>query len=236
MEKYQRSAKGQITLFIVIGIVVLIIISLLILTRHDYFADVFSFISFGKDAAKAKSAAEDCLKLDVTEGLKLIEAQGGYTQPSKVIIINDGQIGYIYFNNTALTLEDIEKDLAQYTEGLLPDCFKDGFGQYHIEQTRPNVTVNFEDSGVLVTAAWIVQFTDDEGKATFSIDEIGIQIPSYFKLLFGEAGRLVPIAPSIDLSKQYYNVENASVRTMLEENKSIAYFSKGEEYFVTAYG
>lgn len=235
---YQHSVKGQASFFWILGIGIFVLLSIfLVLLYPDTVVSIFSSLSLGKDAAKASLAAEECLQDVTREALELVEAQGGYTRPLDAISLDEIPIGYISREGRqVLSLEDIEQDIAQYTDVSLSDCFEEGFEQYTVEQNIDSVSIHFEEKHMLVTTAWDLRFVDEEGEAAFDIHEVDTKISSSFKILFEEAERFIPDAPSIDLSLHYYQVHNVSVHVMQKGNESIAYFSQGEEYFVTGYG
>ncbi len=234
---YPHSAKGQFTLFVTLGVVVLALVMIsLAFLYPEQVKDLFSAFTLGKDEAEAKYFAEECLKDSAQEGLILIEKQGGYTRPREAVSSAGKPIGYISVDAVqVLRLEDIESDLQAYIEEDLGDCFEEGFEKYLVEQERASVAVQFEEDTLFLDADWELHFIDEEGQASFDVSEIHSKISSSFKMLFAEAERFLSEAPFLDASLQYYEVQNISLRIMHKENMSIAYFSQGEEYFIAAY-
>jgi len=232
---YRHSVKGQSMLFALLGIAVL---ALVILFGVLYFEEVggfFVLLTQGKDAAEAEFAAEECLQDAAREGLELVEAQGGYTRPLERLSL--GSLGYMSQEGVQLlSLEDVEEDIAQYTEEALAECFEDGFEGYRVEQNKASVTVQFEEEHMLVTTDWELGFVDEEEEIAFTIHEINTKITSSFKALFTEAERFLSEAPYVDSSQHYYEVHNVSLHVMQVGNESIVAFSQGEEYFITAFG
>ena len=227
---YRHSVKGQSMLFALLGIAVL---ALVILFGFLYFEEVEEFfisLTQGKDAAE-----EECLQDAAREGLELVEAQGGYTRPLERLSL--GSLGYMSQEGVQLlSLEDVEEDIAQYTEEALAECFEDGFEGYRVEQNKASVTVQFEEEHMLVTTDWELGFVDEEEEIAFTIHEINTKITSSFKALFTEAERFLSEAPYVDSSQHYYEVHNVSLHVMQVGNESIVAFSQGEEYFITAFG
>jgi len=224
-------------LFALLGIAVL---ALVILFGFLYFEEVEEFfisLTQGKDAAEAESFAEECLQDVAQDGLELLEAQGGYTKPRESLSFGDISLGYMSQEGVQVRkIEDVEEDIAQYTEEALAECFEDGFEGYTVEQNKAVVAVHFEEEHMLVRTDWELRFVDEEGERAFDINEINAKITSSFKALFTEAERFLREAPYVDSSQHYYEVHNVSLSVMQAGNESIVSFSQGEEYFITAFG
>src|SRR3989338_4690289 len=216
---YRHSVKGQSMLFALLGIAVL---ALVIIFGFLYFEEVEEFfisLTQGQDA------------------VELLEAQGGYTKPRESLSFGDISLGYMSQEGVQVRkIEDVEEDIAQYTEEALAECFEDGFEGYTVEQNKAVVAVHFEEEHMLVRTDWELRFVDEEGERAFDINEINAKITSSFKALFTEAERFLREAPYVDSSQHYYEVYNVSLSVMQAGNESIVSFSQGEEYFITAFG
>lgn len=137
--------RGQVTIFLIIGIVILMA-----------FAGIFSIVSYtlkekfpagtGTIETLALKPAltlfiENCIREIGAPGIYLLGAQGGYIYPDELdnlLVMESGFIGYNYLDGaTLISKEDMEEQLNQYLQAELPLCFNN----FSVFSPAANVTL-----------------------------------------------------------------------------------------------
>ena len=123
--------RGQITVFVILGIVIVAIIVLLFAFRKDIIP-TSSQTGINSEMKAAKQMITDCLEKSATAPVEKIAMQGGYLSPapSTFRLWNDTQISYLCFNqadkvtctNRLLTLRKMEDQLGAAVEESLKTC------------------------------------------------------------------------------------------------------------------
>ncbi|MEK6816907.1 MAG: hypothetical protein AABY09_04800 [Nanoarchaeota archaeon] len=123
--------RGQITVFVILGIVIVAIIVLLFAFRKDIIP-TSSQTGINSEMKAAKQMITDCLEKSATAPVEKIAMQGGYLSPapSTFRLWNDTQISYLCFNqadkvtstNRLLTLRKMEDQLSAAVEESLKTC------------------------------------------------------------------------------------------------------------------
>ena len=133
------SKRGQVTLFIIIGIILIILTaSIFLLTTRD--GSILSK-SINEEEIEVQAYVDSCLEQVSREAIILISSQGGYYQtPEKSIEFSIYQIPY-YFHNTKLNIpnkEVIQEQLSLAIEENINDCINN-FKTFNIQKGTPNV-------------------------------------------------------------------------------------------------
>ena len=131
--------RGQLTLFIILGIALLAVVFLLFF-RTTNFGDLF----LGKSPIEQ---IQSCMQDALQQGITLVEAQGGSVTPSLYYLYNDKKISYICY-----TEDSFEQCVMQ--NGILPTSIElsiKGFIQPKIETCLENVKKSLENEGNTVT-------------------------------------------------------------------------------------
>tara|TARA_Y100000034_G_scaffold53185_1_gene65274 strand:+ start:354 stop:1364 length:1011 start_codon:yes stop_codon:yes gene_type:complete len=135
-----KNKKSQITVFIIIGIILLILIGLVyyiltIQTQSSVDQTVIEEIQFNVEGVSI--FVENCMESVTESGLQLLGMQGGKIYLSEEYLKTDySNILYSYYNNQnkIVSLSEMEEQLNQYIVVTMPKCV-DGF-------------VAFEDEGI----------------------------------------------------------------------------------------
>ncbi|MEW6063459.1 MAG: hypothetical protein AB1571_03785 [Nanoarchaeota archaeon] len=122
--------RGQVTLFIILGIVILVVIALIFGLRN------IMGIGIGDDrflSLKMGPLADDlnkCIKEKANNGIVLIGKQGGTLKPIKYRLYNGNKVNYLCYNligdercsNRMVLLSNMEKELNDYLQFELANC------------------------------------------------------------------------------------------------------------------
>jgi hypothetical protein len=124
--------RGQVTLFVILGIVIVAIIVLVLSFKSDIIVSGGSKEDLGGVMKGISDQIDKCLKKQADGPIKKIALQGGYLSPSAGTyrLWNDTTISYLCYNmqnsptciNRLLTVEGMEKQLAKQIEEGLKTC------------------------------------------------------------------------------------------------------------------
>ncbi len=116
--------RGQVSIFIIIGFVFIITISLFFLIRNTNLK--FGFAG-SPDTRPIEHYIELCIKSSASDAIYLAGMQGGYTTTPN-IYFESGYARTAYWYNqgedTSPNVEEIEQELSSYINNVLPDCIE----------------------------------------------------------------------------------------------------------------
>ena len=125
--------RGQITIFVIAGIVIVAAILLLIFLRGQLFVTVTPE-NLPDQLFPIRDHVQDCIKDIAPDYIERIGLQGGYlsTPPGSYRLFNDTTISYLCFNqagkptctNRLLTIDSMEEQLSNAIEEALPECLE----------------------------------------------------------------------------------------------------------------
>lgn len=152
--------RGQISLFIILGLLILLVTALFVYF-NQYF---FQYLGVSSEIKPIVNIIEGCVQETAEQGLLLASLQGGYLQlPDELAYLPDAtvdlgfKVPLWYYNqkNTAPALSLIEEQLADHIEQKTSDCFGDFKSlqeQYVFGPVpTPEVKVNIGDDRVVIT-------------------------------------------------------------------------------------
>jgi hypothetical protein len=152
--------KGQITLFIIIGIIIVVIAAVLYFISRQQPGEVAA------ELAKLPTRVQpvylnvrECLKQVSVEGTKLIAIKGGYYLPKNAVYFGQGPVAYGSINGTNIlaTIPEMESQLGEYANAGLKNCINlDVFKQQGLQ---------FEESANISTKVTISDYS-----VTFEVD------------------------------------------------------------------
>jgi len=137
--------KGQITVFIIIGIIFLAVVLLIFLIVPGYVKLPF-LVSSEEDSVK--NFVSSCIMPTAVQGIKLAGLQGGYINvPENSLAADYSTVAYYYNNGevTVPTKEKIETEISYFIDNTINLCLK-------------NLSV-FEEQGYLVSMGNIIAYT-----------------------------------------------------------------------------
>jgi len=123
--------QGQITLFIIISIVILIIVGASFIAYRSITEKPESLLmqaQFQDTVQSIESFMRSCVDLISKDGIKIVAGQGGfYPLPDLHAEIDGRSVAYQFYNGESRTptLKDIEKAIGRYAQNNLPSCFND---------------------------------------------------------------------------------------------------------------
>lgn len=163
--------KGQITVFVIIGIVIVALIVLLYAFRKDISVP-FVQVNLQDEMQQVRSDIETCLKSSSEGHVERIALQGGYLSPppGSFRLFNDTPISYLCYNqagkptctNRMLTLDSMQKELNNAIEDTLPECMElDVSGGVQLQEPSSyKVKTDIQPSKVVVTLDYPITLTN----------------------------------------------------------------------------
>ncbi len=121
--------RAQVTVFVILGIVLLIILGLILYLRNiGIGVDTNVFIENQKEAIQ--DHVESCIEQEATPILNVIALQGGTLVPTKSRLYNGYQINYLCYNqintelciNRVLTLKSMEDEISRQLKTNIQSC------------------------------------------------------------------------------------------------------------------
>jgi hypothetical protein len=121
-----RCKYGQITIFVILGVVIVTVISLLLILRTKIPSEK------QQDYMNPDSYIKKCMRDSVSEAISLISEQGGYTNPENYINYNSSTVGFTcYYRNyyrpcimqTPQLISNVRTEIENYTKPRIDFCF-----------------------------------------------------------------------------------------------------------------
>lgn len=229
-----KSKKGQITIFIIIGITILAVVSILIYMQTKE-GGGFQTAKVPLEVQPIKAFVESCSKQTTENGLVFIGLQGGYYNLSGNFF-NLGLFAFPYYFYEGSPFfpekDSIRQELSKYVEKMLDVClnnfsiFKEqGF---EIKQKSSNVELQFTKKNILVKTYLALEIKG--GEKSTRINDFISSVDFDFNTFYDILGKIkyvqmrhpdyVPIEPLTDLAEMY----NFTFQITHFPNSSVVYF------------
>lgn len=188
--------KGQITVFIIVGLLLLIVTALILVLQGQIY-DISSSTFFPTQEGKVSSYITDCVKEVGEEALELIGTQGGYIEfpefydQSNYVQVSPFLAVPLWGNRNTVyypSLEMILSDLDNYVEENVRDCLftTEAFTESYDIVEKSNIESNtiFRDDSTLFNIQWTVEVRDKMGEVLSEIMVHQIESPIKFKKVY----------------------------------------------------
>jgi len=181
-----RGKRGQITVFIIVGILLLILAALAIFLRGTLTERAFEKAAeqqqLPSDIAPINNYVELCLQRSLAPGVFLLGAQGGYITPPEGSLTTQNAVvayGAVDGKPTMPDASVAERQLAGYTEDAISLCLlnlsefrRQG---YDIEAGKPSAIVHVTDDKVLVNLDYPLAVR--KGNASYELRFFSANVP-----------------------------------------------------------
>jgi len=120
--------RGQITTFIIIGIVILAIVAFFLYLRGQTtpLVQEQQAITVPSDVAPVQTFVQECLDKTAKDGIIYVGNRGGYYNvPSPKGRMDNVEVPYFYFNKTVVnvpTIETLQDSISQYVNANIDTC------------------------------------------------------------------------------------------------------------------
>ena len=155
--------RGQVTVFIVIGIVIVLVAVLFWHARSQYGVGVKTEVFLEGPLESIKSETNDCITKIVNPLVATLAKQGGDLDPREYRLYNSQKVKYLCLNipnknvctNNLDSLAKIEQQLQQRLQTELLTCIPKSLLEskkgYNIKYTDPKVEVKLGEEDVYIT-------------------------------------------------------------------------------------
>lgn len=172
--------RGQVTIYIILGIVILVVFGMLLFFRNEFtkndFQSQLARVKVPEQIQPIKNYVDECLEETAMVGVRTIASNGGYlnvpyegvprsyTNPfSNSLDLGNSKVAYWYYKSSnnldktqVPTIESMEADLEEYIDDHFDYCLK-GLDSYWEEgfeiyyEEDISSEVNIEDSHIEIT-------------------------------------------------------------------------------------
>lgn len=197
--------KGQITIFVIIGLILAVLIILGFVFKDNIIKQVSKVeiakgLTMSREARKVQSDMEGCLK-EVSElGLVVLGLQGGYTILDSRVHYTDTSTtlnfipysgtAYSYFKgqNLVPTKEVMEKQLASFIVSDMFSC-ENKYKDFEVNYGEPNALVSIQEEKIKVDLEMDIKIKKDTTESGFK--NVRIDLPVRLGTIQAMADKLV---------------------------------------------
>ncbi len=191
--------RGQVAIFVIVGIVIVILIGLLFVGRKEYGIGIPSLEFIQSKLEPIRTDLDKCVKQSTDTTVKRFLEQGGDLGPLKYVFYQSRKVKYLCYNiadeekclNMIPSLATMVSGLSKQVNADLKNCVnrdlaKSGLGYEVVVKSGPEALVRLEGDVVLVDINYDVTVTKGEtsdriGKVT---KEIEVPIAELYNVAF----------------------------------------------------
>lgn len=161
--------RGQITLFIILGIFLVTIIVLTVYFRTSLLkegeTELQKQLAMPAEIREVRNQIQNCLEIVSEEGLIFLGLQGGYINTlMQSVYMDNFAIGYGYVDNeiTLPSMEEIQLELGDYINQEIVECFTpEDYPSLEIKEYVPNTLVEFTENKVILSTEYRLDVSKD---------------------------------------------------------------------------
>lgn len=183
--------RGQITLFIIIGIILLVMIGLVLFTEKEV---KVKDVPIPADIKPVKLYVENCIQSVGPFGLYLIGMQGGFIEPSPIAIrTHYSEIAYAYYEGVEIliSLPRIGSQFSKYIENQLPTCINnfEAFKEFDITAGEIKANTIFTEKDTIVNVKY--PLTIKKGDSITELSDFSATFPIRLKKIYNDVRTIV---------------------------------------------
>ena len=179
-----KTKSAQVTIFVIIAIAIIAIIGIFFAFRSG----VMPGLDFGK-IKNPESFIDSCIEQDLKESIEKISLQGGFSNPSNLLIYNGTEVSYLCHtsdyerlcvNKHPMLKQEIERQIHQDIESNLEDCFQELEESYERDDYSEEPTkfeIKIKDKRVQLSIDKRIEIVREEGNKKI-IEGFDINTPS----------------------------------------------------------
>ncbi len=237
----KQNKSGQVTIFIIIALIIVVAIALIFLLRREPTTGV-------SPETDPQSYIEKCARDYTKEAIANLSRKGGDIEPEGSVMYKGEEITYLCYNanfylpcinQRPMLIEHIEGEITNYIESRVKDCFSSLQQElekrnYQVSLGSMNISTELQTKTVIVTINRKLTITKNEEIRNFEKSEAQISHPIYD---LAEIGNEIA---SQEAKYCYFNVDgfnsnyhNFEVRKdMIDDSKvySVKEIASGKEF------
>jgi len=206
-----RSKRGQISVFIIIGIIILASVLFVLAIRSEFFKTLMPTTN---SVIPIQKFVEECVDRTSKYGIYRMGMQGGYlTMPDDYLKSDVFEVGYAYNNEKKfLALDEMRQQLESFILVNMPDCLN-GFKEFEnegfsIQTGEMKVDVLFAEKSSMVTLT--LPMTITKGDFNAKLEKFPVPMNVAEKEIYSGIDNFVnDLSDSYDLT--YLNGLNANI-------------------------
>ncbi len=153
--------RGQVTYFIIAGLIVLIAVIMIFSARFDFLKSLYEeqttkLIGVPSDIKPVEDYLQDCLDDVSKTGVNFVLMQGGYYDPDNSIELDLFKIAYWYDNkDISPSFETVQNEISKFINANLNECiltFPDS--DYKINLITPKTQTTVKKDLILITTEY----------------------------------------------------------------------------------
>lgn len=217
--------KGQITVFIILGIVLL---SLVIISLYANLLKKISLPSSQEE--EAKRFFQSCIEKETLDGIQLLGIRGGYLKIKEPYLeLNYTTIPYYFYETRIIqpSKKDIELELRDFITKAISVCYHnlsifEEIG-YSIDAKEPKTDVLINNENIILKIKYLLIFSKNE--ISFQIDDFNIQLPVRLGYVYDVASRITENTAKNqkDVDMTFLSGFDVKVEIMPSINNSLVY-------------
>jgi len=176
-----KSKSAQISIFIILAVVVLIIIGIFFYIKSSFNIENFNKFRLNN----VEKSIVDCVEQTSFEALDVIGVQGGYyNKPDKAYELNRTFVPYYYYEGEYFmpSKEDIEKELGFYVDDNLNECLdRIDIESFELFYEVPKSFVLIKEDDVNFKVDMQIEVVKDSEQSVFELKEFPVNIKSKLK-------------------------------------------------------
>jgi hypothetical protein len=174
-----RAKKAQVTLFIMVGIIILLLTLLMILALKPKKIELKHHVEKPIELQPLKSYVESCIKDIAIPGIYLLGVQGGYIYPPNNALETDYTIvGYGYYEgaNTLPSIQEMQTQISRYIDNALPLCTNFSiFKEFGVKAGKVNTKTTILENEITIEVYY--PLTTVQEHASGKIDTFLLTLP-----------------------------------------------------------
>jgi len=189
MKRGKNFLKGQVTPFIIIGLVLLAGITIFLVVKEGIVVN--KNVDIPADVSPVYSTVNDCLQKTLVDGIEYVSQKGGYYEtPEKAI---DMEIPYYLYKNqnNMPSKERIEEEISNYVDNEIQFCLNDASGLVEFEIHGGNISsvTVIEDDKVLLKMNYPLSIL--RGENTYVLDEFETEYKVRLGLIYNISRQII---------------------------------------------
>lgn len=158
--------KAQLTLFLVIGLIMLVVAGFFIYLVSQKRLSVIETQEVPVEIQPLQLHIEECLTATAEDAIFILGRYGGYTALKEPYFTTEPfDTNYLYFQgkNNSPSEEVMQKEIADYITTNLPLCVDfDAFPSFTISPADISSAITFARESVVITTEWPLSISQDE--------------------------------------------------------------------------
>jgi len=220
----KMNKKGQVTIFIIIGVLLIISIGLLLFFTLSN-SDTDETDTMPVQTQDVEFMIENCMKKTGLEGLNLLGQNGNYIDVPGLLEMNDTSLWIYQYSNVMPVLNSSIDEFQTWFDTQFERCVDyTGFVEYSIQHGKPKSRIQYGAEDVLISLDYPINIT--RGDQTRRIDRFENTINIRYRRVYERAREIVN-AHFI----QWFDYRNA-LSFVDQRDFSISYASNDENNLV----